>query len=73
MVPVLQQMPGNGIPLGEVLADSGYAHRAAEGWAVPLRTAGARLIQLIQDLTRTTSAPGAPGALTPARSSPTAI
>jgi len=70
MVPVLQQMPGNGIPLGDVLADSGYAHRAAEGWAVPLRTAGARLIQ---DLTRTTSAPGAPGALTPARSSPTAI
>ena len=45
MVPVLQRLPAAGIPLGDVLADSGYAHRAAEGWAVPLRAAGAALIQ----------------------------
>ena len=34
-----------GVPLGDVLADSGYAHRTAEGWAIPLRAAGAALIQ----------------------------
>src|SRR6266566_314469 len=45
MIPVLQRMPNDGIPLGDVLADSGYAHRAAEGWAIPLRAAGAQLIQ----------------------------
>ena len=28
-----------------MLADSGYAHRTADGWAVPLRAAGASLIQ----------------------------
>jgi hypothetical protein len=38
-------MPANGIPLGDVLADSGYAHRDAEAWAIPLRQHGARLIQ----------------------------
>ena len=32
------------IPLGDILADSGYAHRTAEGWAIPLRAAGAHLI-----------------------------
>jgi hypothetical protein len=45
MVPVLQRLAADGIPLGDVLADSGYAHRAAEGWAIPLRAAGAALIQ----------------------------
>jgi hypothetical protein len=45
LVPVLQRLPEGGIPLGDVLADSGYAHRAAEGWAIPLRAAGAELIQ----------------------------
>jgi hypothetical protein len=45
MVPVLQRLPAAGIPLGDVLADSGYAHRTAEGWAIPLRAAGAQLIQ----------------------------
>jgi hypothetical protein len=30
MVPVLQRMIANGIPLGDVLADSGYAHRPRE-------------------------------------------
>jgi hypothetical protein len=38
-------MPGDGIPLGDILADSGYAHRDAEAWAIPLRQAGAQLVQ----------------------------
>jgi hypothetical protein len=37
-------MPADGIPLGGILADSGYAHRTAAGWAIPLRAAGAALI-----------------------------
>ena len=38
-------MPAAGIPLGDILADSGYAHRDAAAWAIPLRAAGAQLIQ----------------------------
>ena len=38
-------MPGHGITLGDILADSGYAHRDAGAWAIPLRAAGAQLIQ----------------------------
>jgi hypothetical protein len=45
IVPVLTAMPGDGIPLGDILADSGYAHRDAEAWAIPLRQAGAQLVQ----------------------------
>jgi hypothetical protein len=45
MVPVLQRLPENGIPLGDVLDDSGYAHRVPGNRAVPLRAAGAQLIQ----------------------------
>jgi hypothetical protein len=45
LVPVLTRMPGHGIALGDILADSGYAHRDAEAWAIPLRAAGAQLIQ----------------------------
>jgi hypothetical protein len=45
MVPVLTALPGQGIPLGDLLADSGYAHRDAAAWAVPARAAGARLVQ----------------------------
>ena len=37
--PVLTAMPGQGIPLGDILDDSGYAHRDASAWAIPLRTA----------------------------------
>ena len=44
-VPVLTAMPAAGIPLGDVLADSGYAHRDADAWALPLRAAGAQLVQ----------------------------
>jgi hypothetical protein len=43
--PVLTALPGQGIPLGDILADSGYAHRDAGAWALPLRQAGAQLIQ----------------------------
>ncbi len=45
LVPVLTAMPAAGIPLGDVLADSGYAHRDADAWALPLRAAGAQLVQ----------------------------
>lgn len=44
-VPVLTAMPDAGIPLGDVLADSGYAHRDADAWALPLRAVGAQLVQ----------------------------
>jgi len=45
LVPVLTRMPDQGIPLGDMLADSGYAHRDAGAWALPLRAAGAALVQ----------------------------
>ena len=45
LAPVLTAMPGQGIPLGDITADSGYAHRDAAAWAIPLRQAGAQLIQ----------------------------
>ena len=64
-VPVLTALPGQGIPLGDILDDSGYAHRDADAWALPLRQAGA---QLVQDLHPQTAAPKAP---TTAPSSPT--
>ena len=39
LVPVLTAMTRNGIPLGDILADSGYAHRDAGAWAIPVRGA----------------------------------
>jgi hypothetical protein len=45
LVPVLTAMPAAGIPLGDILADSGYAHRDAEAWALPLRQSSAELVQ----------------------------
>jgi hypothetical protein len=45
MVPILEKMPADGIPPGDIIADSGYAHRDAAAWAIPLRRAGAQLIQ----------------------------
>jgi hypothetical protein len=44
LVPVLARMPEDGIALGDILADSGYAHRDAGAWALPLRAAGAQLV-----------------------------
>jgi hypothetical protein len=38
-------MPTAGIGLGDILADSGYSYRDAAAWAIPLRLAGARLVQ----------------------------
>jgi hypothetical protein len=43
--PVLTALPGQGIPLGDIIDDSGYAHRDAGAWALPLRDAGAQLVQ----------------------------
>ena len=45
LTPVLTRMPGAGVALGDILADSGYAHRGAGAWALPLRAAGAQLVQ----------------------------
>jgi hypothetical protein len=44
MVPVLKGLPAQGVALGDVLADSGYAHRVAQNWALPLRGLGAKLV-----------------------------
>ncbi len=44
-VAVLLRMAAAGIPLGDILDDSGYAHRDADAWAIPLRQAGAQLVQ----------------------------
>jgi len=52
LVPVLTAMPAAGIQLGDILADSGYAHRDAEAWAIPLRQAGAQLVQDLHPLDR---------------------
>lgn len=43
--PVLTAMPQDGIPLGDVLADSGYSHRVPQHWTAPPRAAGAALVQ----------------------------
>jgi hypothetical protein len=45
LVGALERMVESGIELGDVLADSGYAHRMAESWALPVRRLGARLVQ----------------------------
>jgi hypothetical protein len=42
---VLTAMPGHGIPLGDILAGSGYSHRVPQHRATPLRAAGAALVQ----------------------------
>jgi hypothetical protein len=43
-VGVLEQMVRTGVPLGDVLNDSGYSHRVPEHWALPLRSLGAQLV-----------------------------
>jgi hypothetical protein len=42
---VLTTMPASGIAPGDIIADSGYAHRVPDTWANPLRAAGADLVQ----------------------------
>src|SRR5262249_24544614 len=61
--PVLTAMPGQGIPLGDILDDSGYAHRDADAWALPLRQAGAQPVQPLPPRARGPKAPHE-GALT---------
>jgi hypothetical protein len=43
-VPVLAAMVKAGTPLGDVLVDSGYAHKKPEHFALPLRSLGADLV-----------------------------
>ena len=43
--PVILRMPAAGIPVGDITSDSGYAHRDADAWAIPLRNASAQLVQ----------------------------
>ncbi len=47
IVPVIKRMHDHGIPIGDLLADSGYSYRVAQDWALPIRTLG---IELIVDL-----------------------
>ena len=44
MVDVVVEMPKAGVFLGDVIADSGYAHRVPAHFALPLRAAGATLV-----------------------------
>ncbi len=44
-VPVLERMANDNITIADVLADSGYAYRVPETWALPVRALGASLIQ----------------------------
>jgi hypothetical protein len=41
---VLESMVEDGIALGDVLCDSGYAHRIAANWAARVRVAGGKLV-----------------------------
>jgi len=45
LIKILARMPAAGIRPGDILDDSGYAHRDAGAWAIPLRQAGAQLVQ----------------------------
>jgi hypothetical protein len=45
MATALGTMVQDGVELGDVLADSGYAFREPQRWAAPLRALGARLVQ----------------------------
>jgi hypothetical protein len=47
LVAVIERMAASGIDIADVLADSGYAYRVPESWALPLRRLD---IQLVQDL-----------------------
>jgi hypothetical protein len=43
-LPALWALAGRGVKIREVLADSGYANRVPEHWAIPLRQMGARIV-----------------------------
>ena len=44
IVSALKRLYGSGVVIGDVLADSGYAHRRAESFALPVRALGANLV-----------------------------
>ena len=44
IVPVLGRMATQGVEIGDLLADSGYAYREPETFAMPARAAGANLV-----------------------------
>ncbi len=44
IVPVIQRMAASGIPISDLLADSGYSYRQPETFALPIRGLGAQLI-----------------------------
>ena len=43
-VPVLEDMVASGTKVTDVCSDSGYAHRRAEHWSLPLRALGAEIV-----------------------------
>jgi hypothetical protein len=43
-IAVLEKMVATGVPLGDLLSDSGYSHRVPEHWALPLRALGANIV-----------------------------
>jgi hypothetical protein len=45
LVPAIERMAAAGIAIGDLLADSGYAYRKPETWALPVRRLGADLVQ----------------------------
>jgi hypothetical protein len=45
MASLLSSMVGQGVGVGDVLADAGYSFREPARWATPLRQLGARLVQ----------------------------
>lgn len=44
IVPILERLHHTGVVVGDVLADSGYAHRTAQHFMAPLRQIGAQLV-----------------------------
>jgi hypothetical protein len=49
---VLESMAEDGIALGDVLCDSGYAHRIAANWATRIRIAGGELVMDLHSIDR---------------------
>jgi hypothetical protein len=45
LVPVIERMVSSAIKIKDLIADSGYAYRIPERWALPIRQLGAQLIQ----------------------------
>ena len=54
LVPVLERMVSSGVVLGDVICDSGYAHRKPQNWALPVRRLGAQLVMDLHPVDRGT-------------------